>query len=107
MNGKLVAKNTRATVTINHFRLNRPELVVRRGEALETYVWSLQRPDLHVRTQSERYFKADEFGGSKYLLARRLALRLDFGKLSKQGPQDVGSVLCCGARSKPACLILP
>ncbi|NWD71310.1 AAA family ATPase [Pseudomonas gingeri] len=79
LSGRLFALTERAFETITHFRLDRPELVERRGDRLRQYFRALtDEVLLQPRAQGREAeqildFATLEFGGLWYLLCRSIA----------------------------------
>ncbi len=82
LSGRLFALTERAFETIDHFRLDRPELVERRGDRLRQYFRALtDEVLLQPRAQGREAeqildFATLEFGGLWYLLCRSIASEL-------------------------------
>lgn len=72
LDGVLTAKGKRAAETIQHFNLNRDDLVRRRKEALEGQVNLLFSPTPTL-ADSDLTFSEAEFGGAHQLLLRRIS----------------------------------
>lgn len=81
LDGILHGRNRRAEPTIVHFNLNRPDLLRRRAEALAGWIGDMRRSpraffDLARWLPKGSSYKEIEFGGTLYLLLRRIADRL-------------------------------
>lgn len=102
-NGELLGLGPRARVTIEHFNLNRPELVEQRADLFNRYMSILLGRTLQQFRNSEIWASPSEldifdfrdltFGGLWYLQCRRIALAMTVGwtsrpKLSKSGIAD-------------------
>lgn len=104
--GVLEGASPRGSATLQHFGLNRQELVERRAGVFDRYIGSLSQAIEHGLEQ-DRFdnifdFRALEFGGVWYLLLRDLArqLRAQGGGRPKLGRSDIGDYLAGFARDR-------
>lgn len=95
-NGSLIGISTRGEATIENFNLNAPERVVARRERYAEYFARFSKcltdPESIARAPGMFEFPEFEFGGSWYLLLRRLALLM--------GPEFGGRPIVSQARIK-------
>lgn len=89
--GYLLPLNKRGEVTINHFNLNRPELVQSRQDFFEKHLIHLRQVLFEEAPQTNPWtidsffdFPRLEFGGTWYLVLRRFAEK--FGPLTNSKP---------------------
>jgi hypothetical protein len=72
LNGQLMGE-AKAARTLEHFKLNRPELILRRGEAFAEIVRGLRERQLRWSEKQRQSALRDEFGGAVFILLRRFA----------------------------------
>ncbi len=72
LNGQLRGE-AKAARTLEHFKLNRPELVYRRGEAFADIISGLRERQLRWSEKHRQSALREEFGGAVFILLRRFA----------------------------------
>lgn len=72
LNGQLMGE-AKAARTLEHFKLNRPDLILRRGEAFTDIISGLHERELRWSEKHRQSALRDEFGGAVFILLRRFA----------------------------------
>lgn len=98
--GSLVPSDVRGVTTISHFSLNRPPLVVRRRQAIESQLDALRNG---LALDGAAPLAQAEFGGSRYLMLRQLARPLSerYDEAPSLEPQNIQSLFAKWIAERP------